>query len=53
MRRCGRAALLVGVCTFALGVLSASAAYAAFPSSPLLDNFATDVSLNSHWITPS
>ena len=33
--------------------LGASAAFASFPSSPTLDNFAADTSLNPAWSTPA
>ena len=51
-RRSRVTVVLVGVVTAMLG-LGVSAAYASFPTSRLLDNFATDRSLSPKWTTPA
>jgi len=52
LRRSRVAVVVVGVGVGMLG-LGASAAYASFQSSPLLDNFAADTSLLASWTTPA
>jgi Bacterial Ig-like domain (group 3) len=49
---CARIALLALI-ALACAAIPASAASASFPSSPELDNFATDLSPSPSWITPA
>ncbi|MBV9334422.1 MAG: Ig-like domain repeat protein [Solirubrobacterales bacterium] len=44
---------LLALLTFATAAVQATAAWASFPSSPQLDNFAADSSQSPHWITPA
>jgi Bacterial Ig-like domain (group 3) len=52
-RRIRLAIVIVAAAAFGSFATGASAAFASFPTSPLLDNFATDGSINPKWITPA
>ena len=52
-QRCRRASVILALVTFATLALGATPAWGAFPSSPTLDNFTLDTSLNPGWTTPA
>jgi hypothetical protein len=52
-RRIRLAIVIVAAAALGSFATGASAAFASFPTSPLLDNFATDGSINPNWITPA